>query len=202
VTVCYDANGELTQGTSHTYQWDAYGHAIVVDGSIQNTFDAFGNLVELSEPGFETQILRDFNGRTLGNGHGPSGGVEWIPLPGGGVASYAGGALQNYNHADWLGTTRFSSTPSRTLTADWAVAPYGEHYVTTGPGPNAINLFTGAAQEIAVDLYDTQFREYNTTQGRWISPDPAGMAAVDPSNPQSWNRYTSAIELVPHPSNC
>jgi len=25
--------------------------------------------------------------------------------------------------------------------------------------------------------------------GRWISPDPAGLAAVDPSNPQSWNRY-------------
>ena len=26
-------------------------------------------------------------------------------------------------------------------------------------------------------------------QGRWISPDPAGIVAVDPSNPQTWNRY-------------
>lgn len=26
-------------------------------------------------------------------------------------------------------------------------------------------------------------------QGRWVSPDPAGLAAVDRSNPQSWNRY-------------
>jgi RHS repeat-associated protein len=32
-------------------------------------------------------------------------------------------------------------------------------------------------------------REYSGTQGRWESPDPAGMAAVDPSNPQTWNRY-------------
>jgi len=24
---------------------------------------------------------------------------------------------------------------------------------------------------------------------RWISPDPAGLGAVDPSNPQTWNRY-------------
>jgi len=26
-------------------------------------------------------------------------------------------------------------------------------------------------------------------QGRWVSPDPAGLAAVDPTNPQTWNRY-------------
>lgn len=33
------------------------------------------------------------------------------------------------------------------------------------------------------------FRKQSATQGRWISPDPAGLAAVDPTNPQSWNRY-------------
>jgi RHS repeat-associated protein len=32
-------------------------------------------------------------------------------------------------------------------------------------------------------------REYAKTQGRWLSPDPAGLAAVDPSNPPTWNRY-------------
>ena len=32
-------------------------------------------------------------------------------------------------------------------------------------------------------------REYNGVQGRWWTPDPAGLAAVDPNNPQSWNRY-------------
>jgi RHS repeat-associated protein len=38
-------------------------------------------------------------------------------------------------------------------------------------------------------LYDFLYREYNPVHGRWISPDPAGLAAVDPTNPQSWNRY-------------
>jgi hypothetical protein len=34
------------------------------------------------------------------------------------------------------------------------------------------------------------FREYSASQqGRWVSPDPAGLAAVIPTNPQSWNRY-------------
>ena len=32
-------------------------------------------------------------------------------------------------------------------------------------------------------------RGYHQTEARWLSPDPAGMAAVDPMNPQSWNRY-------------
>src|SRR5581483_10522034 len=26
-------------------------------------------------------------------------------------------------------------------------------------------------------------------QGRWISPDPAGLGAVNPTDPQTWNRY-------------
>jgi len=26
-------------------------------------------------------------------------------------------------------------------------------------------------------------------QGRWISPDPAGLGAVNMENPQTWNRY-------------
>jgi uncharacterized protein RhaS with RHS repeats len=30
---------------------------------------------------------------------------------------------------------------------------------------------------------------HTTKQGRWISPDPAGMGAVSLANPQTWNRY-------------
>jgi hypothetical protein len=41
-------------------------------------------------------------------------------------------------------------------------------------------------------MYDFPFREYSI-QGRWPSPDPAGLAAVDPSNPQSWNRYSYVL---------
>src|SRR6267154_6344476 len=48
--------------------------------------------------------------------------------------------------------------------------------------------FTGQGQDTVAGLYDFPAREYSY-QGRWSSPDPAGLAAVDPSNPQSWNRY-------------
>jgi len=39
-------------------------------------------------------------------------------------------------------------------------------------------------------LYDFLARELPPTQGRWVSPDPAGIGAVTPANPQRWNRYS------------
>jgi RHS repeat-associated protein len=47
-------------------------------------------------------------------------------------------------------------------------------------------------QGTASGLYDFPAREYGI-QGRWPSPDPAGLAAVDPTNPQSWNRYAYVL---------
>jgi RHS repeat-associated protein len=41
-------------------------------------------------------------------------------------------------------------------------------------------------------LYDFLFREYSM-QGRWPSPDPAGLAAVDLSDPQSLDRYAYVL---------
>jgi RHS repeat-associated protein len=53
--------------------------------------------------------------------------------------------------------------------------------------------FTGDTQDTIAGLFDTPNRELHPNQGRWISPDPAGMSAADPSNPQSWNRYAYVI---------
>ncbi|MGH9473162.1 MAG: RHS repeat-associated core domain-containing protein, partial [Terriglobales bacterium] len=36
-------------------------------------------------------------------------------------------------------------------------------------------------------------RYYGSALGRFLTPDPAGLAAVDPGNPQSWNRYAYAL---------
>jgi RHS repeat-associated protein len=67
-----------------------------------------------------------------------------------------------------------------------ALAPFGERYASSG---NSGLTFAGISTWIEIDLDDAVFREYHPTQGRWLTPDPAGLAAVDPSNPQSWNRY-------------
>ncbi len=49
--------------------------------------------------------------------------------------------------------------------------------------------FTGQNKDTDWLNFDFMYREYDPRQGRWLSPDPSGLAAVDPSDPQSWNRY-------------
>jgi RHS repeat-associated protein len=64
------------------------------------------------------------------------------------------------------------------------------------PRAHRISPYTGQNQDTessgaggAGGLYDFLYREHSPVQGRWLSPDPWGLAAVSPSDPQSWNRY-------------
>jgi len=119
----------------------------------------------------------------------------FVALPSGGKAVYTSSGLAYYRHSDHLGSSRLSTTPSRTKYYDVAYAPYGEDYA--GSGTQDLS-FTDQNQDTvsggwSAGLYDFLFREYRPAQGRWTSPDPAGLAAVDPSNPQSWNRYAYVL---------
>jgi RHS repeat-associated protein len=108
----------------------------------------------------------------------------FVPLPGGALAEY--GTLDVlYYHPDYLGSARLISTSARTIYSDTAYAPFGEPYAQSGTTDLS---FTGMNQDTVANLYDFPAREYGI-QGRWPSPDPAGLGAVDPTNPQSWNRY-------------
>jgi RHS repeat-associated protein len=110
----------------------------------------------------------------------------FVPLTGGATAVYTSSGLAYYRHTDHLGSSRFASTPARTLYSDTAYSPYGEPYASSG---SIDNSFTGQNQDTTAGLYDFLFRKQDPNQGRWTSPDPAGLAAVNPANPQSWNRY-------------
>src|SRR5208282_100100 len=111
---------------------------------------------------------------------------------GGPTAVYASGTTGPifYRHADWLGSSRLASTQSRTKYFDVSYAPFGENYNNSGTTDYD---FTGENQDTEAGYYDFLFREYSPLQGRWMSPDPAGTSAVDPTNPQSWNRYAYVL---------
>jgi len=55
--------------------------------------------------------------------------------------------------------------------------------------------FTGeeGTADTVSDEYDFLARKLHSSQGRWISPDPLGLGAANPGNPQSWNRYTYVL---------
>jgi RHS repeat-associated protein len=183
-TPTYDANGNVLSDSLDTYTWDVEGRPLSID-TVNLTFDALGRTVEFGNGSSYTQVVYGPTGSKLALMNGQSLVKSFVPLPGGGTAVYASAGLAYYRHPDWLGSSRFASTPSRTMYSSTAYAPFGEYYSQTG----TLDLsFLGQNQDVAGGSYDFPDREYSI-QGRWPSPDPAGLASASPSNPQSWNRY-------------
>jgi RHS repeat-associated protein len=56
------------------------------------------------------------------------------------------------------------------------------------------SLFTGKERdaESGNDYFDARY--YGSSMGRFMSPDPSGLLAQHPENPQSWNLYVYALE--------
>src|SRR5437762_2113029 len=138
-----------------------------------------------------TEIVYGPYGMKLALMNGSSLVNAFVKLPGGARAVYGSSGLAYYRHSDHLGNSRLATTPSRTKYYDVAYAPYGEDYNGSGTQDLA---FTDQNQDTvssgwSSNLYDFMLREYRTAHGRWTSPDPTGLSAVDPSSPQSWNRY-------------
>jgi RHS repeat-associated protein len=188
----FDNDGNLVSDTVHTYSWDAENKLTAVD-AMNLTFDALGRMVEQARGSSYTQIVYAPVGYKLALMNGQTLQKAFCPLPGGATAVYnSTGVIGYYRHSDWLGSSRFASTPSRTKYFDVAYAPYGEDYADSGT--TDLN-FTGQNQDTATGLYDFMFREYSPSASRWIQPDPAGMSAVSMANPQSWNRYSYVINM-------
>jgi RHS repeat-associated protein len=199
-------NGALTNDGSHAYGWDTNNRLSTVDsggsGGLCITYDALDRVVEQAtgstcstsykqivySPGGAKLAL--MNSSTLLN--------AFISLPGGAQAVYNGPGLLFYRHPDWLGSSRLATTPNRSCYWDVAYAPFGENYVPPVSGCVQQDLnFTGQNQDTVQSvpsggqggLYDFMFRKHSPVQGRWLSPDPSGIASADPSDPQTWNRY-------------
>jgi RHS repeat-associated protein len=184
----YDANGNVTNDSNHTYSWDAAGNSIAID-NIGLTFDAFDRMVEQNRSGTYTEIVYSPTGGKLALMGGTGGQTlqkAFIPLPGQDTAVYTSSGLDHYRHSDWLGSARLTSSSSQADTPSTvAYAPFGESYAQSG---TADLSFTGQNADTVSTDYDFLLREYSN-EGRWPSPDPAGIAAASTVNPQTFNRY-------------
>ncbi len=193
--VQYDGNGNLLSDPFNTYTWDAYGDLATANG-VSVTYDGFGRMVENSSGTYEF-VYPPAGGQVLSVMSGQGVTSAEVPLPGGAFAVYISSGLYQYNHPDRLGSAKLFSTPTRGAIAAMSYAPFGEGYA----GGQQWIQFTSSGNAWTVadnenqggSLEDFTFRRYNPTQGRWISPDPAGLAAANPANPQSWNRYSYVL---------
>ncbi len=93
---------------------------------------------------------------------------------------------------DWLGTKR-AEYAANGLQSTFSSLPYGNRLTADGALPDATeHHFTGKERdsESGNDYFGARY--YASSMGRWMSPDPAGLAAVNPSYPQTWNLYAYA----------
>jgi RHS repeat-associated protein len=188
----YDAAGNMIHDASHGYTYDAENRLIQVDGgsTAKYTYDALGIRVQKAIGSSIGQYVHDLNGRVIletdGNGNGgPI--ADYIYLAGRLVAEYENNTTY-FAQGDHLGSTRIFSDPGGNASQSWDYLPFGE--IIAGGSCCTTHRFTGDERDGETGLDDTQFRKYSSTLGRWMTPDPAGLAAVNPSSPQSWNRYS------------
>jgi len=188
ITPTYDTDGRLTYDGVNHYTWEANSmlHTIDTSPSTTVTYDALGRMVEKAVGTTYTQIVYGPLGPKLAVMSGQTLQKGFIPLPAGGMAIYTSSGLGYYRHTDHLGSSRLATTPNQTLYSSTAYAPYGEPYAQVGTTDLS---YTGQDQDTVTGMHDFLVRRYTPTSGRWLSPDPAGLGAVDPSNPQTWNRY-------------
>jgi len=187
--VQYDNNGRMiTDNLSYQYAYDVEGRPVSVNGT-QITYDASGLAVEITNGSGSTQMVYLPTGRKFAYMNGQTVQKYIVPLAGGVQEVYDASGLQYIRQSDWLGSSRVQMNANNSFRGSLAYAPFGETYAESAPVDRS---FTGQTQDVIAGTqgdYDFLFRQLSASQGRWLVPDPAGLAAVDITNPQTWNRY-------------
>lgn len=108
------------------------------------------------------------------------------------IAFYTGGSL-HFQHQDWIGTERARTAYSGSVEGTYTSLSFGDAFSAAGVDNDPYH-FAQLDNDTESYTEHTQFRQYSSTQGRWMSPDPYN-GSYDFGNPQSFNRY-SYVEIT------
>ncbi len=102
----------------------------------------------------------------------------------------AGGAT-HFQHQNVLGSESYGTTVSGTTESQFSALAFRDGYQSNGSDYDWYH-FAGLDFDPESTTQHATFRQYSTTQGHWMSPDPYD-GSYDFSNPQSLNRYSYAL---------
>jgi RHS repeat-associated protein len=91
-----------------------------------------------------------------------------------------------------VGTERARTNYNGDSAATFTSLPFGDAQTTTSGSNYDAYHFAGLDTDVESGTDHAQFRQYSSTQGRWLSSDPFG-GSYDFTNPQSFNRYAYAL---------
>jgi len=203
----YDAAGRMTGDGTYTYSWDAEGRLISVSGAnVTSTFtyNGLSQMVEANEPGTDEEMIYDAFGRLTGHYDLITSVWSSVLFPRGSnsFAFYNGpptGSTTLFSHYTPLGSaTTVGANGSALPPQESVYYPWGQVWADYEFSPLNEGDFAGM-KSAGSDYWSvcdrlpwatTACRGYNTSEGRWMSPDADG---GDVSNPQSLNRYSYAL---------
>jgi RHS repeat-associated protein len=195
----YDAAGNMTYDGTNTYYYDAENRLIQVNGTLGTcstatvcyAYDALGRRVYKSGAAISNPVsyVYDVSGKVMAV-YNPTWATGYVYLAGQLLAEYQASTTY-FVFSDHLGSSRVLTGVNQSVAQNLDYYPFGQ-LNSTDSGVTTIE-FTGDEYDTETGVEHTQFRQYAPAQGRWLTPDPAGFSAVDPTNPQSWNRYTYAL---------
>jgi len=194
----YDAVGNVISDGFHSYSYDAENNLISIDGGATATFvyDALNERVKVSTSAGTQDYGYDLSGRRS---------TVWTPgsTAMNAVQYYAGASPVAYwtasdgnthfQHQDWLGTERLRTSATGSVDGSYSSLPYGDNLQVSGSDTNPAH-FAMLDQDMSASsgLSHAMFREYSSTTGNWMSPDPY-VGSYHFGNPQSLNRYTYVL---------
>ncbi|MGH9491125.1 MAG: RHS repeat-associated core domain-containing protein [Terriglobales bacterium] len=106
------------------------------------------------------------------------------------IATYANNTTY-FDYSDWLGTERMRATISGYEQDACKSLPYGDGFICTGNTDPSPLHFTGRHHDAETALDHFPARNYTSSWGRWLTPDPGG-AGASATSPQSWDMYAYA----------
>ena len=198
----YDAAGNMQfdANSGNTVTYDAEGRVATVSGPEGNAsylYDPEGQRVAANIGGTTKYFAHDFAGHLAWTNY-LSGGPEEVWLNGRHFGSvYANPDLSLnrivYSMVDAVGTERAQFDSNQHLVASFTSNPFGDNQQTTSGSTSDTVRFTGKERdgESGMDYFGARY--YSSTIGRFMSPDPSGLAYIDPANPQSLNLYSYAL---------
>jgi RHS repeat-associated protein len=187
----------VTSDGFHSYTYDAEGNVLQVDGgsTAQYVYDALNRRVRVQTANSTYEYLFDYAGRRISswlepNNFGNEGRIYWGNQQ---IAYRAWDSTTFFDYQDWQGTERMRTDYTGAIVSTYGSLPSGDGYT-----PNENDPIGNAQDNLHFAMLDhdsesgtehAQFRQYSSTQGRWMSPDPYD-GSYHFGNPQSFNRYT------------
>ena len=175
VTMQYDANGNLLNDGTNTYNWNARNQLVQITGGTTSTFayDALGRRQSVTVNGVASNYVYDGlnivgelnTGTTYLTGLGVDQMLAMESSNGAQIASYL---------TDALGSTIRLTDQNGSKLVDYTYSLYG----ATNADASIVNPFQYAGRENdGTGLYYNRARYYSPTLQRFISQDPSGLSA-------------------------